>query len=239
MTCCCRVSMERIKSALFGDPSETHYRLHVVTGDRRGAGTDANVYVKLHDRQGRATQPISLNRVFSNDNERGSTTTLELKDCAIAGPVAKVEVWRDNFADLSIIGTITEFLLGRRTKRGSSAWFLDRVEVEEVKVLLDAEEHLENDRAVTVHRGSSGGRLWVFPLQRWVAAHKHYTIHLHDCFLPQSDPQPETREEDIRLKRLEYKYEQKVEGGPAQVTIMTGGAPRPSSEGRERGMQKC
>lgn len=224
MRCSCGASMERIRNLLFGNSSETHYRLHVITGDRRGAGTDANVYVILHDRQGHASQPISLNKVFSNDNERGSTTTLELKeDCGIAGPVARVEVWRDNFADLSIIGTVTEYLLGSRTKRGSSAWFLDRVEVEEMKVLLDAgEKHQqEDDGAFTVHRGSSGGRLWVFPLQRWVAAHKHYTVHLHDCFLPQSDPQPETREEDIRLKRLEYKYEQKVEGGPAQVIIST------------------
>lgn len=212
-----------------GGSSETHYRMHVVTGDRRGAGTDANVYVVLHDRQGRATLPILLNKVFSNDNERGSTTTMELKaDCGIAGPVAKVEVWRDNFADLSIIGTVLGYLFGKHTKRGSSAWFLDRVAVEEVKVSPELEKE-GADAAATVHRGSSGGRLWVFPLQRWVAAHKRYTIHLHDCFLPQDDPHPEARKEDISLKRAEYTYEQKVEGGPAQVTTS------PSSPRRGRG----
>ncbi|XP_050721604.1 allene oxide synthase-lipoxygenase protein-like isoform X2 [Eriocheir sinensis] len=209
---CCRATMERLMN-LWRGSAETHYRLHVVTGDRRGAGTDANVYVILHDLQGRASQPISLNRVFTNDNERGSTTTMELRaECGIAGPVARVEVWRDNFADLSIIGSALQYIFNRHTKRGSSAWFLDRVEVEEVKVSPG-----QDDAPVTVHRGKSGGRLWVFPLQRWVAAHKHYTIHLHDCFLPQHDPHPETREEDIRLKRREYSYEQKVEDGPAQI----------------------
>lgn len=212
--------MERLSNLLWRGSPETHYRLHVVTGDRRGAGTDANVYVILHDLQGRASPPISLNKIFNNDNERGCTTSLTLgPECGVAGPVARVEVWRDNFADLSIIGSALQYIFNRHTKRGSSAWFLDRVEVEEVKASPAAEGQGEEPR--TVHRGSGGGRLWVFPLQRWVAAHKHYVIHLHDCFLPQQDPHPETREEDLRLKRREYNYEQKVEDGPAQVT--TGG----------------
>lgn len=217
MRCCRGLSMEGLKKLLFGDskpPLETHYRLHVVTGDKRGAGTDANVHVVLYNSQGRASEPLSLNHVFRNDNERNSVTTLDLKeDCGITGRVARVEVWRDDFANLAFIGVITRYLFNKPTKRGSSAWFLDRIEVEEVK-----QQPEEDGEPVTVHRGTSGGRKWVFPLQRWVAAHKRYTIELHDTFLPQHDPHPQIREDDIRGKRQVYRYKQNVEGGPAQVT---------------------
>lgn len=244
----------------------TKYRVHVVTGDRRGAGTDANVYVKLYDTQGRTSSSITSNTVFRNDNERNSTTTVDLKtsECGVEGPIVKVDVWRDNFADLSIVGSITNFFFGHRTKRLSSAWFLDRIEVEEVLPSIDEEEEektastqqgeevevqqhhetqngtltngTESHRAQTeatketqkeeevavpetVHRGDGGGRKWVFPLQRWVAAHRTYTIHLHDCFLPQLDPNYVARRNDLQGKREIYMYEQKVEGGPAQVYI--------------------
>ena len=218
------------------DTAKTLYRLHVVTGDRRGAGTDANVYVIVHDAQGRTTPSLSLNKVFRNDNERGSTTSLDLKeDCGIAGPVVKVEVWRDNFADLSIFGSITEFFFGQRTKRGSSAWFLDRIEVEEIQEQQDEQKQQQQEELVTVHRGSSGGRKWVFPLQRWVEAHRHYHIHLHDCFLPQVDPNTERRENDIHTKRKEYKFDQKVENGPAQVTLAV---PAPWSQPGGRGRSR-
>ncbi|KAG0693158.1 hypothetical protein GWK47_027623 [Chionoecetes opilio] len=204
------------------DTSKTYYRLHVVTGDKRGAGTDANVYVILHDAYGRSSPPLSLNKVFRNDNERGSTTSVDVKeDCGIAGPLVKVEVWRDNFADLSIFGNTIEFLFSHRTKRGSSAWFLDRIEVEEIdvpQVQEQQQQHMEEE-LVTVHQGSSGGTLWVFPLQRWVEAHRHYDIHLHDCFLPQFDPNAEDRKKDLYAKRQDYTFDQKVEDGPVQVTF--------------------
>ncbi|KAK3873952.1 hypothetical protein Pcinc_021076 [Petrolisthes cinctipes] len=237
-----------VRGARQGDVQPAKYRVHVVTGDRRGAGTDANVYVKLHDIQGRISIPITSNKVFKNDNERGSTTTVDLKeDCGVEGPIVRVEVWRDNFADLSVLGNITNFLFGNRTKKGSAAWFLDRIEVEEV---LDSETqneaqtegevqhvtqngnqqiqeaqtdetknktHETQEEPETVHRGKEGGRMWVFPLQRWVAPHKTYTIHIHDCFLPQLDPNHSVRRTDLQEKREIYVYEQKVEGGPAQI----------------------
>lgn len=205
------------------------YRVHVVTGDRRGAGTDANVYIVLHDVRGRTSEPIACNKVFHNDHERGATTTVDVKvDCGLKGPIVKVEVWRDNFADITVVGAITNLLFGQRSKRGSAAWFLDRIEVEEVltenskteESLTNSSQANENGVEVpeTVHKSDSGGRKWVFPLQRWVAAHRRYCIHLHDCFLPQDDPNFNARREDIMFKREEYVYEQKVEGGPAQVT---------------------
>ncbi|XP_066942820.1 polyunsaturated fatty acid lipoxygenase ALOX15B-like isoform X2 [Macrobrachium rosenbergii] len=212
----------------------TMYRLHVITGDRRGAGTDANVYVVLHDIYGNTTEAISSNKIFKNDNERGTTTTVDLKeDCGVQGPIVKVEVWRDNFADITILGKIAEKIRGQKTKRGSAAWFLDRIEVEEVipqiynpQVVNGTENGSNNNAAskdsmpkepVTAHRSQEGGKVWVFPLQRWVAAHRRYQIHLHDTFLPQDDLHPSSRKADLDDKRMEYTYKQHVEGGPSQI----------------------
>lgn len=225
-------------SNMFGRTETIQYRLHVITGDRRGAGTDANVYVVLYDIHGRASKPLASNKVFRNDNERGTTTTIDVTaDEGLQGPITKVEVWRDNFADIKILGFISGAIFGQKSKRGSASWFLDRIEVEEVvpeskftladsdaNGVLDEEENLEiNDNIgedpVTVHTAPGGGRVWVFPLQQWVAAHRRYAIRLHGCFLPQVDPDNERREAAIKEKRELYKYEQKVEGGPAQVNI--------------------
>ncbi|KAG7158596.1 polyunsaturated fatty acid lipoxygenase ALOX15B-like isoform X2 [Homarus americanus] len=205
---------------------DTRYRVHVITGDRRGAGTDANVSVVLHDIHGRTSLPISCNKTFSNDNERGSTTTVDVKvDCGLQGPIVRIEVWRDNFADITIFGRITEYLFGHRSKRGSAEWFLDRIEVEEVlnksnyteKCLTNNVNSQAEEAYKTVHKSASGGRVWVFPLQRWVSAERKYILELHDCFLPQMDPNQQAREIDIQQKRKDYRYEQKVEHGPAQI----------------------
>nr|XP_053629169.1 allene oxide synthase-lipoxygenase protein-like isoform X1 [Cherax quadricarinatus] len=211
------------------DTADTQYRLHVITGDRRGAGTDANVYVVLHDIHGRVSNPITSNKTLINDNERGSTTIVDVKaDCGLQSPIVKVEVWRDNFADITLVGTITQNLFGYRSRRGSAAWFLDRIEVEEVlkkhtsedltngwNLCQPSEKNVESHK--TVHRSAEGGRVWVFPLQRWVSAGRVYCIELHDCFLPQEDPNRESRQIDLQEKRKEYKYAQKVEDGPAQI----------------------
>ncbi|KAK8746648.1 hypothetical protein OTU49_017121, partial [Cherax quadricarinatus] len=185
--------------------------------------------VVLHDIHGRVSNPITSNKTLINDNERGSTTIVDVKaDCGLQSPIVKVEVWRDNFADITLVGTITQNLFGYRSRRGSAAWFLDRIEVEEV-LKKHTSEDLTNGRNLcqpseknveshkTVHRSAEGGRVWVFPLQRWVSAGRVYCIELHDCFLPQEDPNRESRQIDLQEKRKEYKYAQKVEDGPAQI----------------------
>ncbi|XP_045601793.1 allene oxide synthase-lipoxygenase protein isoform X3 [Procambarus clarkii] len=201
------------------DDTDVQYRLHLVTGDRRGAGTDANVYVVLYDSHGRASAPISSNKKLTNDNERGSTTTVDLKaDCGLQGPIVKVKVWRDNFADITVLATIKKVLFGESSSQGSAAWFLERIEVEEV-LTKNTGDSVDNtvEAVKTVHKSAAGGRVWVFPLQRWVSADRIYGIELHDCFLPQDDPNLEARRLDIQQKREEYQYDQKVEGGPAQI----------------------
>lgn len=49
------------------------HRISVTTGDRKGAGTDSNVYVVLYDVKGTKSNPIKLDKTFHNDLERGKT----------------------------------------------------------------------------------------------------------------------------------------------------------------------
>jgi len=73
------------------------FRVSVTTGDVKGAGTDANIYLILYDENEKATQPVKLNKPFFNDLERGKTDdyTGPRADDDF-GVVSKIEIWRDN-----------------------------------------------------------------------------------------------------------------------------------------------
>ncbi|MPC76759.1 Lipoxygenase y domain-containing protein 1 [Portunus trituberculatus] len=82
----------------------------VVTGDRRGAGTDSKVFIILHDDQGRASSTLRLtNRMITNC--RGQTCTFKrysgLPDLR---NVTAIELWLEKFG----VG---------------AAWFVDRLVV--------------------------------------------------------------------------------------------------------------
>ncbi|CAG0885599.1 unnamed protein product [Darwinula stevensoni] len=65
------------------------------------------------------------------------------------------------------------------------------------------------------HRGA--GHLVVFPVQRWVKAKQRYKVWEFDCFLPQCDPDPQGRRNELEEKRASYRYKAKFPGGPVQV----------------------
>ncbi|XP_023237606.1 allene oxide synthase-lipoxygenase protein-like [Centruroides sculpturatus] len=71
--------------------------IHVVTGDRKGAGTDANVWLVLHDDRNNRSTITKLNRRFRNDNERGSINTFTAYPGNNFGKAIKIELWRDSF----------------------------------------------------------------------------------------------------------------------------------------------
>ncbi|XP_067141775.1 allene oxide synthase-lipoxygenase protein-like [Centruroides vittatus] len=71
--------------------------IHVVTGDRKGAGTDANVWLVLHDDGNNRSTITKLNRRFRNDNERGSINTFTAYPGNNFGKPIKIELWRDSF----------------------------------------------------------------------------------------------------------------------------------------------
>ncbi|GFO15921.1 allene oxide synthase-lipoxygenase protein, partial [Plakobranchus ocellatus] len=85
---------------LFTKPS-SDYMIYVQTGDRRNAGTDANVKIVMHDEFGNSSAPITLDNYFKNDFERGCLDTFhvpanKIKDLQRMGKIDRIEVWKDD-----------------------------------------------------------------------------------------------------------------------------------------------
>ena len=55
------------------------YIFYVRTGDRKNAGTDANIKVILYGDSDKKTDKIKLHNTFRNDFERGQLDTFEVK----------------------------------------------------------------------------------------------------------------------------------------------------------------
>ncbi|XP_052225507.1 allene oxide synthase-lipoxygenase protein-like isoform X5 [Dreissena polymorpha] len=73
------------------------YVVFVRTGDRKRAGTDANIRVILHGNTGLKTEKIHLHHVLKNDFECGQVDEFEIDNQRDVGTVEKIELWRDNF----------------------------------------------------------------------------------------------------------------------------------------------
>ena len=70
--------------------------IYVKTGDRKHAGTDANVKVILYDVKGQKSPEIKLDCIFHNDFERGQTDTFQAPGLKHMSDITHIEVWRDN-----------------------------------------------------------------------------------------------------------------------------------------------
>ncbi|XP_056021366.1 polyunsaturated fatty acid 5-lipoxygenase-like [Ostrea edulis] len=88
----------------------TTYEVKVKTGDKKGAGTDANVHIILLDGSGKQTKPAVLNNRFKDDFERG-----------------KIDVF--TFLDQTDIPEVTDIQLRRDEAGLFSDWFVEKVEV--------------------------------------------------------------------------------------------------------------
>lgn len=73
------------------------YEFSVRTGDRKFAGTDANVKVILHGDGGRKTDKMRLHNVFKDDFEQGRLDNFLVKKQFKLRKIEKLEIWRDNF----------------------------------------------------------------------------------------------------------------------------------------------
>ncbi|KAH3781704.1 hypothetical protein DPMN_159607 [Dreissena polymorpha] len=73
------------------------YVVFVRTGDRKRAGTDANIRVILHGNTGLKTEKIHLHHVLKNDFECGQVDEFDIQNQRDVGTVVKIELWRDNF----------------------------------------------------------------------------------------------------------------------------------------------
>ena len=76
---------------------KTDYVVHVRTGDRKRAGTDANIRIIFHDNRGNKTDKIRLHNVFKNDFECGHIDEFVIQKQADLETIEKIELWRDNF----------------------------------------------------------------------------------------------------------------------------------------------
>ncbi|XP_055346121.1 allene oxide synthase-lipoxygenase protein-like [Paramacrobiotus metropolitanus] len=83
-----------------GSLPNSHLVIHVKTGDRKGAGTDATIKCKLYDTAGVFTDELKLARFWHNDHERGQVMEFAVPGSFVPvgfGEVAKLELWRDAF----------------------------------------------------------------------------------------------------------------------------------------------
>ncbi|OQV25732.1 Allene oxide synthase-lipoxygenase protein [Hypsibius exemplaris] len=100
--------------------------IHVKTGDRKGAGTDATVWAKLADENDLWTQSLKLSTFGVNTHERGQVDTFALKTSDFPpefGRVVKLELWRESVVPLSTDDWFLEVLTAENIITGVKAHF--------------------------------------------------------------------------------------------------------------------
>ncbi|CAH1789947.1 unnamed protein product, partial [Owenia fusiformis] len=75
---------------------DADYNVYVKTGDKKGAGTDGNVYISMIDEDEKRSQDVKLDAAWRNDFEAGRTDTFPIKDCPDLKHITEVDIWRDN-----------------------------------------------------------------------------------------------------------------------------------------------
>lgn len=94
---------------LAGGIEEIPYEVKVTTGDKRGAGTDANVFVTVYGLDGDSGERELRKSEHVNKFERGQTDTFIVKAVDL-GELQKIKIRHDN-------------------KGGGAAWYLEKVEI--------------------------------------------------------------------------------------------------------------
>ncbi|XP_060063355.1 allene oxide synthase-lipoxygenase protein-like [Ylistrum balloti] len=75
--------------------ASTTHTVWVTTGDKKNAGTDANVSMRFHGGEGKAsTDVITLDNFFRNDFERGQKDTFSVT-ATVVETIDNIELWRD------------------------------------------------------------------------------------------------------------------------------------------------
>ncbi|XP_064618821.1 allene oxide synthase-lipoxygenase protein-like isoform X2 [Lineus longissimus] len=97
------------------DAAIPSYTIRVKTGDRKDAGTDANVKIRLYDENGQQTKDINLDVSFRDDFEEGNLDEFHVEDEApLRTKIDKIALSRDNAGDWL----------------KSADWYVEYVEVE-------------------------------------------------------------------------------------------------------------
>ena len=78
-------------------PKDADFKVTVKTGDLKGAGTDANVNIRLYDGTGLASRDKILDCRWRDDFESGATDVFYLRDdMKELARINRIEIWRDN-----------------------------------------------------------------------------------------------------------------------------------------------
>uniref|UniRef100_A0A672U8Y0 Lipoxygenase homology PLAT domains 1 n=1 Tax=Strigops habroptila TaxID=2489341 RepID=A0A672U8Y0_STRHB len=125
-----RVQVEVYPSEILPIEKLINYEVSVVTGDVRAAGTNAKVFMQIYGETGKTELIILENR--SNNFERGATD------------VFKVDVFTIKAIDL---GELKKLRIRHDNSGSSPSWFLERVEIVDLKE----------------------STTYYFPCQRWLA----------------------------------------------------------------------
>ena len=75
--------------------SDTDIVVKVKTGDKKGAGTDANVKIAFVNEKGVLSDSYKLDVLWRNDFEAGSLDDFEIKKIPNFGHIVAIEIWRD------------------------------------------------------------------------------------------------------------------------------------------------
>ena len=90
--------------------SRKGYEIKTKTGDKKGSGTDVQIYMKLISEDDRRSHDLHLDCKWRNDFEAGSVDTFPFENIPDLGPISNIEIHR--FATCC-----------------QSEWFLEWVEV--------------------------------------------------------------------------------------------------------------
>ena len=104
---------QALTEAAVTEAAPSRYRIQVVTGDVRGAGTQAPAIVTLHGESGHSSDFVIGNEQDENGFERGSSKKYELDIESDLGPLKRIHIEQCE-------PSVTETGFG---------WFLDKIEV--------------------------------------------------------------------------------------------------------------
>ena len=176
------------------------YEILVKTGDIKGAGTDANVYIALVDDEGRKSRDILLDCTWRDDFEKGNTDCFKISNVPQLGEIKRVELWRDN-------------------KGLNDDWFVEWVKVKPTKKRNNPKGNNDNNNSIKkgIKFENEMKEGIPFPCNRWIKEDKKFVLVKYDAVLPQFDDRKEQRREELEEKRNKYKFAEKAPGLPRQV----------------------
>eukprot|EP00794_Sanderia_malayensis_P003702 gene3702-4222_t len=170
------------------------YEVSVKTGDVKGAGTDANVYIALVDEKGRKSRDVLLDCKWRDDFEKGSTDVFKIRNIPQLEKISRIEIWRDN-------------------KGLNDDWFVEWIKVKCTKRVKKSDQGSANKKKL----GNLPNEEIPFPCNRWIKEHVRFILIKYDSILPQFDDRKQQRKDELQMKREKFIFQEKAPGLPRQV----------------------